>query len=206
MKEFETILDTVRFEELSPNILISSDCDLKKVETVLECSNCNKLLTCFSCPKCSKEKRNGPERELKENEESVINAQCAECGGPMAQSVRINSQGNCAACKRKPEKPVLFCIKYVYRCPDHPTFQVLKPGSCNELITDEAGDSHKCSKKLELYHIVYSPIIYVYECPKCKEKTPKPGKCEACQQKRVKKKICLSSGKYPHINEADLPR
>jgi len=206
MRDFETILNTVRFDKLSAHVLISSNCDLKKIETVMKCRNCNRLLTYFSCPKCDREKKEKHEIELSEKEETIIPAKCPECGGPITQNTRLNGQEDCAKCRVKPETQVPFCVKCVYQCPEHKTFQMLQAGSCNEVITDDQGGSHKCGKKLELAQLVYSPVIYVYECPKCKNRAAKPGKCAICQQERIRKKTCLSSGKYPHINEADLKK
>jgi hypothetical protein len=202
MPAFEAILNSVRFD----NKGVASNCDLKKIETFFKCDNCDMILVSFKCPKCEKKSKEADGSvmmvglNLSENETTTIPAKCHDCNGPMVQTVL--AQGDkCPTCK-KSGRQVMFCVKTVYTCPKHYAFESLKPLNCLEdEVVDKKGTKKKCNKKLEADHMVFAPVIYVYDCPKCKQRTDSPGKCETCQQNKIKQKVCKDSGIFPHVDE-----
>lgn len=175
-------------------------CDLKKTESVFKCDKCNKILAYYYCPKCNKDALTTSVK-INENEATVIPCKCPDCGTKIIRGSWLKDD-KCGLCGvSKSGQYILFCVKSVYACPAHKDFESLKSGNCSKVITDDKGKETKCDQKFEEIRIVYSPRIYMYECPKCKIQTNKSGRCARCRGDKTRIRTCKDSGTFPHVSE-----
>lgn len=180
----------------------SSECDMKKKIKAPRCIQCRKILMGLKCTDCGREKNPCEKCRHLFSPEEVKNNQCPCCGQSKLVETQLVNQDKCFFCNESFEI-IDACAKQVYACPEHPDYQDLKAGACRERIADAKDNKKICGKKLGLTRTVYSEIIERYICPKCRLTQEQPGKCDACNQPLIKKKLCNDSGVFPHINEAE---